>query len=346
MDNKKETEDVIYTTSSTAIPGRDNCSLNSDVAKQRQEIISKINASLASSEQISGLIRKSYIALSEAIKAIDPATQLADRVSKKCNELFKDLKFTIPVITIPKIEIPPELIDSFRRFSYLSLYHRVKWPLFLVDNDLLRQTMDPFLEDNNPDPLSFKGAVIGYFDSVGIETVTGAWGSSLYLEKERLRILQEAVDMYNRGYYYGCVATLMCQISGIISSSFYKLHSEGKEFDVDAVRTMYKSYNPQKTWDKRTEIKIIKGKNRIAEKEKLLCLLAEIDSGLLYWKAAADYLYSVVFTSDNDKNEHACRNKICHGEQLNYGDKEHAIKAILSVDLAIQLTEIIIASDD
>ena len=35
------------------------------------------------------------------------------------------------------------------------------------------------------------------------------------------------------------------------------------------------------------------------------------------------------------------RNKICHGEQLNYGTQEHAIKAILSVDLMVNIANAI-----
>lgn len=62
---------------------------------------------------------------------------------------------------------------------------------------------------------------------------------------------------------------------------------------------------------------------------------------LLYWMAAIEYLYNVVLTSEESMNqsEHPCRNKVCHGIQLNYGTKEHALKAILSVDLMIQHTE-------
>ena len=340
MNNQKEINETIHRIASSAATITKNYSFNTDALKQHQKALNNITTSLVTSEQTVRLIRGSCVALTEAIKAINPTIQLAGEISKKYSELFDNLHFTIPIITIPKFELPPELLDSFKRLSYLSLYHRANWPLFFIDSKELRQLMDPFLKDETPNPTLFKETVIDYFDRVGIETVTNKWDNVSCVGKERLSILREAISLYSEGHYYGCTAILMCQIAGVISSSFYKLHDEGIEFDVEAVRLMYESYNPNKKWSKGTEAKIVAGEKRIAEKELLLCLLAEVDSGVLYWKAATDYLYNIVFTSDDDKYEHACRNKICHGIQLNYGDNEHALKAILSVDLAIQIAEI------
>ena len=87
--------------------------------------------------------------------------------------------------------------------------------MFLIDNDELRQAMTPFLEKEDPDPIRVKDAVLDYFDYVGVETITSLWNMSPGVEKDRLLVLQEAVDMYNQGFYYGCTSTLMCQIAGI-----------------------------------------------------------------------------------------------------------------------------------
>lgn len=210
--------------------------------------------------------------------------------------------------------------------------------MFLIDNDELRKVMTPFLEEEDPDPNKVNNAVIDYFDHVGVETISSLWDMSPGVEKDRLLVLQEAIDMYNQGFYYGCTSTLMCQIAGIISNSFQHISVEDEDFDIHGVRLIYQSYNNGNTLDKKHEKKIISGKARGEEKQKLLFLLAEIDSGILYWEATADYLYNIVFTSNDDYYNHACRNNICHGIQLNFGDKEHALKAILSVDLAIQLS--------
>lgn len=40
-----------------------------------------------------------------------------------------------------------------------------------------------------------------------------------------------------------------------------------------------------------------------------------------------------------NQSNHPCRNKICHGIQLNFGTKEHALKSILAIDMMIRLAE-------
>lgn len=312
--------------------------ISANLVKQHQESLDLLISSALASEKITNAVKESCRVLSESIKLVSPSTRIAADMANAINERYKNLKFSIPKITIPRIEIPEELFESFRRYRYLYLYNKTNWPLFLIDNDELRQAMTPFLEKEDPDPIRVKDAVLDYFDYVGVETITSLWNVSPGVEKDRLLVLQEAVDMYNQGFYYGCTSTLMCQIAGIISNSFQHISVEDEDFDIHGVRLIYESYNDGNTLDKKHEKKIISGKARGEEKQKLLFLLAKIDSGILYWEATADYLYNIVFTSSDDYYDHACRNKICHGVQLNYGDKEHALKAILSVDLAIQLS--------
>ena len=52
----------------------------------------------------------------------------------------------------------------------------------------------------------------------------------------------------------------------------------------------------------------------------------------------SEYLINVVMTSKNkfDSNQ-PCRNKICHGEQINFNTKQHALKSILIVGMVIFL---------
>ncbi len=40
-----------------------------------------------------------------------------------------------------------------------------------------------------------------------------------------------------------------------------------------------------------------------------------------------------------NQSSHPCRNKICHGIQLNFGTREHALKSILTIDMMIRLGE-------
>ena len=58
------------------------------------------------------------------------------------------------------------------------------------------------------------------------------------------------------------------------------------------------------------------------------------------WEAMANYLKNEILCSSDSKKRwksQPLRNKICHGDQLNFGTQEHSIKAILSIDMLVQL---------
>jgi hypothetical protein len=69
------------------------------------------------------------------------------------------------------------------------------------------------------------------------------------------------------------------------------------------------------------------------------------DKGHVTYDLIIDYIKDTILTSTGkyeDIAEHnPLRNKICHGQQTNYGTMEHALKSILCVDLVVKLGEII-----
>ena len=76
------------------------------------------------------------------------------------------------------------------------------------------------------------------------------------------------------------------------------------------------------------------------EKGRLLQMTVMTESGMMLWNAMAKYLQSEILCSSESKKRWATqplRNKICHGDQLNFGTKEHSLKAILTIDMLIQL---------
>ena len=76
------------------------------------------------------------------------------------------------------------------------------------------------------------------------------------------------------------------------------------------------------------------------EKGKLLQMTAMTESGQLFWEAMVDYLQKENLCSSDSKKRwepQPLRNKICHGDQLNFGTKEHSLKAILTIDMLVQL---------
>lgn len=65
-------------------------------------------------------------------------------------------------------------------------------------------------------------------------------------------------------------------------------------------------------------------------------------SGLLIWYRCANYLNDFVYSSEKSmahfKGDPG-RHKICHGVQYNYQNKLFALKAILAMDMIIQLSD-------
>ena len=328
---------IPVTTVSDAL--KEQCVVADSIAKAMAHTIDVYKRNNIDIKSIADKITESYhSSLFESLKKISLEFN---------NSAYKNILMNLSKIDFPKIQLPPDTLESLRKCSFLVLYHKAGWPLFFIDNEELRKGMEPFLRDKEPDDEQFKIAVIDYFDKNGVGFIYNRWAGSDSLDHDRLQILFEAITLYNNGFYYGSVSIIMCQIMGIIKDIYAELSSNGKTFDADTIEYMYESYNNGKEIDKTTRNKIKKNKVD-KEKYQLLCIASDISTGILYWGAATEYLYRIVLTSDSgmEQSNHSCRNKICHGEQLNYGDKEHALKAILSVDIVIHLADLMHRSNN
>ena len=76
------------------------------------------------------------------------------------------------------------------------------------------------------------------------------------------------------------------------------------------------------------------------EKGRLLQSLMLTEAGLLLWDAMGDYIKNVTLYSGKDYSHidnQPLRNKIGHGDQLNFGTQEHSLKAVLTIDMMVQL---------
>ena len=96
------------------------------------------------------------------------------------------------------------------------------------------------------------------------------------------------------------------------------------------------------TTDKKTKTLMPIQVKKLKEKGQLVYIIGMLGArGMIYWRVAAEYISTVVLVSGSPKKEildhHPLRNKICHGEQLDYGTREHALKAILAINLIIEI---------
>lgn len=120
-------------------------------------------------------------------------------------------------INIPKIEIPESLLKSLGNIRYLYLLKAIQWPLFLEDDDEIRERITSMCDmDDKNYPLDNLAIDICKLYSVDkIEAFAKNW-KTMCSDSNRLRILEEAIQLHNSGLYFGSTSLLMCQVDGLI----------------------------------------------------------------------------------------------------------------------------------
>lgn len=246
---------------------------------------------------------------------------------------FNFLQYSSDIL---KIQIPEGLKKFAKEYTYLKNLEKIGWPLFVYNNDELKNRLIECFNSFDDD-VTYNIDVI---NDVIFEEITDndvlrlgySWEDSSVISVNRIQILREAVDLYKQGYYYGCVSILMCQLEGIITD-IYVMHSNfGIEYTGEEAKMAYEHYTH----------KVLEGKIKLdREKNQLLCMMTKIENGFFYWIFVIGYIYTILLTSKEEMNQssHPCRNKVCHGIQTNFGTKEHALKAILSIDMLINFAE-------
>lgn len=176
-----------------------------------------------------------------------------------------------------------------------------------------------------------KIAVVTDRDDKSIKSIEKAL--DLTYENMDIPILEEAITLYIREMYYGSVSVFACQLNGIITDTYEMQRSYGKDFDLEDIKLAYRNFNPKKEIPQRIK--------KDSERTQLLWFITDAEERIVYWIKAIEYIYNIVLTSEDSMNQsnHPCRNKICHGIQLNFGTKEHALKSILAIDMMIRLAE-------
>ena len=210
--------------------------------------------------------------------------------------------------------------------KYINLLNRLKWPVFLINDDALRQDILTACATQD-DEEAVKEIVLAYCSDDFLKTMEDDWNSCEVISAERKPILSEAMLMHKQGYYYASTSMLMCQVYGVASDIVDLAKKNGLEID-DEEKDFVSEYFK------------IKREDIDKEKGRLMQMTVMTESGMMLWNAMAKYLQSEILCSSESKKRWATqplRNKICHGDQLNFGTKEHSLKAILTIDMLIQL---------
>lgn len=215
---------------------------------------------------------------------------------------------------------------TLAHMKYIELLKQLKWPLFLINDEGFITKIKAAYEESI-DSHKILHIVAEYCNRQYMQQVLSNWLSSTAIKEGRIPILKEAVSLHNRGNFFASTSILMCQIYGIASDIVTLSERNGLVADMSGKELIINNY-------------CIDGNSINREKGRLIQAILFANRGVFVWDAFAYYLTSEILCSSKSEESWATqplRNKICHGEQLNYGTFEHSIKAILCIDLLILL---------
>ena len=210
--------------------------------------------------------------------------------------------------------------------TYIHLLEKLNWPIFLIEDEHLRSDiLEACLE--NEDPSVAAEIIYQYCSEDFLIAMEKDWANCSILNEARKPILSQALLMHNQGFYFASTSMLMCQLYGVAADIEKKLKENGLSLNREEKEYVAEIFNLNPEYINN-------------EKGRLFQTLMFTESGMLLWNAMADYLRDVCLYSGKDYStigNQPLRNKICHGDQLDFGTKEHSLKAVLTIDMLVQL---------
>ena len=236
------------------------------------------------------------------------------------------------------IEIAMQSMHYFDRFSeneqenyhsYVRIMAELDWPAYINGDAIFHQMIiDLYEADDVP---GIESAIFDYYGPVFLKELEDRLSTSNVIKKDRLPLFKEALLLYQLGYYYGAVSILITQIIGItadIERFLKKNNTTYEQKTLELIKTRYGFHDTNDT--SRVMTAVLEGMSIDDEENEYGFLLG--------------YLRFKIFHTHIPKGEtekHANRHSICHGAQLNYGTKEHALKVILCIDALAWIAEVI-----
>lgn len=272
------------------------------------------------------------LSLGRAMQSITATIQSASEMGRMFAQSLSNLFEAARTITSQISESLGGFVQVAQDLQYNGKLRYLKWPLYFERDQKL---IDYFNSIDTGEKIKITkkqedeiaNLVFHCLDEEWLINLQDRWRASSFIEPDRGKLLDEGVALYRNDFYYGSTALMICQVYGIAMAinKFVKKNnliasSEDKELI-------------QKTF---SIIKID------SEKGQMLQLFMNSQVGGFVWYYIAEYFHSEILCSSESKTRmyrHPLRNKICHGTQVNFGTKEHALKAILCIDILIRLGE-------
>lgn len=197
---------------------------------------------------------------------------------------------------------------------------------FLIEDKQLRADILYACIDNE-DPSVVAEIICAYCSEEFCDKMEKDWIDCPILNEERILVLSQAILMHKMGYYYASTSIFMCQVYGVAADIEKARRENGLMLSSEETRDVADLFD--------LDLSVIK-----KEKGRLFQSIMFTESGVVLWNAMADYLRDICLYSGKDFSDidnQPLRNKVCHGTQLNFETKEHSLKAMLVIDMLIQL---------
>lgn len=213
--------------------------------------------------------------------------------------------------------------------SYVRIMAELDWPAYINGDTIFHQTIiDSYASDGAP---GVESAIYDYYGTLYLKELEDQLSASEVINKERLPLFHEALLLYQLGYYYGAVAILVTQIIGITADIEKFLKKNKASYDPKTLELIKKRYGfDHKNDTSRVMTAVVEGMSIDDDENEYGFLL-----GYLRFKLFRTHMPKA------DTEKHANRHMVCHGTQLNYGTKEHALKVILCIDALAWVAEVI-----
>lgn len=308
---------------------------------QAQELSSGMTSAMESIQAGYRQMRDSMLATREVFKAASTAwANLPDyasmfrnaypalqRFADYAKEVTRGIDFDVITSTLRPIALKAKRID---------LLGRANWPMYLVDDEEVCNGLDMLSPQATDEELKelVAGVACANLDSEWLGETRSRWEDHAELSSGERGVLARALNRHERGDFEGCVALLMNLFEGLVEKYFPDEMSK-----LDGERAELFDLHAKKLGVGLSRKRNGKPRELTNAKDKVLVMVVLSENGWYTFEHAAEYIVGVTFTNAMDAHlaaHNPLRNKICHGQQTEYGTQEHSLKAILVTDIVIR----------
>ncbi len=277
------------------------------------------------------------IGISEALSELSNQTlnlvvSAQPHVYESLREITKQIFSSTKINSIIASFEPIIKIITSKRF--IDIQNRTKWPLYFIDIQSAIEEI-AHLDDGVDDvtlTLNVYSIAQKYLNQQWVLDIQKRWSDLDIVDDDKKFLLLEALQRHIDGDCYASVLLLITLFSGFIE--IYGNDSIDIAIDKQEIFD-------QRITDYELNKKNINNPRSFRTKDYLILCSLFVDYNDSIWKSIIDYLFYTILYSKEDYESLAehnpLRNKICHGEQINYGTWECSIKLILAIDLLFRI---------